>query len=140
MSPTATVFLALLTWFFLLLISIGGLRSALTLSGQRAANSFDPGGADVSPFAQRLCRAHANFYESFPLAGGLLLYSLAMGLTHITDGLAYVLLGARIGQSIIHLVSTSQVAVLLRFALFAVQLVILAWWLIAFLRPVFAGV
>ena len=139
MTPTAITFLALLVWFFVLLISIGGLRSALTLSGKRAPNSFDPGGADVSPFSQRLCRAHANFYESFPLIGGLLLYALAAKLTHITDGLAYVLLAARVAQSVVHLVSTSAVAVLVRFALFGVQLVVVIIWLVAFLRPVFAG-
>ena len=136
MTATATVLLLYVTWFMVLLLTIGGLRSALTLSGRRAANSFDPGGADVSDFSQRLCRAHANMYESFPIVGGLLLYSLAANLTHITDSLAWLLLAARLGQSITHLASTSKLAVLVRFGFFVVQIVIAAVWLIRFLRPV----
>ncbi len=71
-----------------LLGMLGFMRTSLTLTGKRQPNSFDPGGADVSPFSNRLCRAHANCYESFPIFGGLLLLAIATNNTAITDGMA----------------------------------------------------
>ena len=116
----------------LLLMTMGTLRVGLTLIGKRAPNSFAPDGADVSPFANRLSRAHANTYEGFPIFGGLLLLAIALGVTSITDGLAMVLLGARVLQSLTHLASTSNLAVQARFAFFLVQVVIAIWWVIKF--------
>lgn len=83
--------------------------------GCKKANSFNPDGSDVSNFSNRLCRAHANCYEGFPIFGGLLLLAIASDTMAITNGLAYILIGARLGQSFIHLASTSVVAVFVRF-------------------------
>lgn len=130
MTPTATALLGYLLWMTLILLSLGGFRGVLTLTGKRAANSFDPSGIDVSPFSGRLCRVHANCYESFPIVGGVMLFALATGATSVTDPLAYVVLGARVGQSVVHLASTSVPAVLLRFALFVVQIAIALLWLL----------
>jgi hypothetical protein len=52
------------------------------------------------------------------------------GQTAITDPLACVLLGARLFQSTMHLISTSPLFVWLRFAGLLVQMLILAWWLL----------
>lgn len=46
----------------------------------------------------------------------------------ITNPLAYVFLGARVIQSLIHLASLSPMAVTLRFSAFAVQMVIGVYW------------
>jgi hypothetical protein len=46
----------------------------------------------------------------------------------ITDPLAYVLLGARIIQSVVHLASLSGLAVMVRFSAFAVQVGIAVYW------------
>jgi uncharacterized MAPEG superfamily protein len=132
MSPTILAFGMYIAWILLLLVSLGGLRTSLTLSGKKAPNSFDPSGADVSPFSNRLCRAHANCYESFPIFGGLLILAIATDTTAITDGLAYYLIGARVLQSVTHLASTSNVAVLARFAFFGVQIGIAVYWLIQY--------
>ena len=48
----------------------------------------------------------------------------------LTDGLAYAFLGARIAQSIAHLISTSHTFVLVRFGFFIVQTIILIVWLL----------
>jgi uncharacterized MAPEG superfamily protein len=77
---------------------------------------------------QRLARAHANCIESLPVFGGLLLVAIATDRTSITDPLAYVLLGARLFQSIVHLASVSARAVTIRFCAFAVQMVIAVYW------------
>ncbi|MES0016796.1 MAPEG family protein, partial [Mesorhizobium sp. M0036] len=60
--------------------------------------------------------------------GGLLGVAIIISKTDVTDPLASTMLGARIVQSVIHLVSTSQLAVSLRFTAFAVQMVIGAYW------------
>ena len=66
MTPTALTLLLFIVWMIVLLTLLGGLRASLSLTGKRAANDFDPGGTDVSPFSGRLCRVHANCYESLP--------------------------------------------------------------------------
>jgi uncharacterized MAPEG superfamily protein len=77
---------------------------------------------------QRLARAHANCLEGLPLFGGLMLVAVVAGRATVTDPLAWVLLGARIVQSLIHLVSTSPAAVTARFTAFAVQVAIAVYW------------
>lgn len=134
MTSTAIALIGFILWTTALLLTLGAYRSALVLSGRRAVNRFDPTGSDVSPFSGRLCRAHANCYEAFPILGGLLLYALATGATGVTDGLAYVVLAARVAQSSVHLASTSVPAVMLRFALFVIQIVIAIYWALTFLR------
>jgi len=77
---------------------------------------------------QRLARAHANCLEGLPIFGGLQVVALLTGKAGLTDPLAPWLLAARLVQSLIHLASTSVMAVNLRFAAFAVQLGIAAYW------------
>lgn len=129
MSPSLLALVGYAGWTLALLVAIAALRIRLTLSGARQANSFAPTGEDVSPFSQRLCRAHANCYEFFPIFGGAIAAAALGGATHVTDPLALWALLARVGQSGVHLASTSERAVTLRFALFAVQVAIAAWWL-----------
>ena len=92
------------------------------------ANGFNPENSNLSPFMQRLARAHANCLEGLPLFGGLMGVALVTGRSEVTDPLAMVFLGARIVQSCIHLASLSPTAVTLRFTAFAVQMGIGVWW------------
>ena len=92
------------------------------------ANGFTPGNDGLSPFMQRLARAHANCLEGLPLFGGLMLLAVVAGRSDVTDPLAFWLLGARIVQSLVHLASTSAPAVTLRFTAFAVQLGVAVYW------------
>ena len=105
-----------------------GIRSKPVLTKARAANSFTPDNASLSPFMQRLARAHANCLEGLPIFGGLMLVALTTGRSSVTDPLAFVLLGARVVQSGIHLASLSSTAVTLRFSAFAVQMGIAVFW------------
>jgi uncharacterized MAPEG superfamily protein len=112
------------------------LRSRLVLTGAVPANEFRPDNSNLSPFLQRLARAHANCIEGLPIFGGLMLVALVAGKTSITDPLAYVFLGARIAQSVIHLSSLSVTAVTLRFSAFAIQMAIAAYWAIRLLAAI----
>jgi uncharacterized MAPEG superfamily protein len=75
-----------------------------------------------------LARAHANCLEGLPIFGGPMLVALATGRASVTDPLAFILLGARLVQSGIHLSSLSSTAVTLRFSAFAVQMGIAVFW------------
>jgi len=132
-TPSAIALTAFITWTLLLLLLMEAIRSILVVSGKVAANGFTPDNAGLSPFMQRLARAHANCVESLPVFGGLLLIAIATERTAITDPLAYLLLGSRIFQSLVHLASLSPAAVTIRFAAFAVQLGIAVFWAYALL-------
>lgn len=131
MHHTAIALYAYVSWTLLMLVLLGGLRVYNVMAKGKPANSFSPQGDDVSAYSARLCRVHANCYESFPVFGGLLILSLLTDLTQITDGLALVAVAARVGQSLVHLVSTSVMAVNVRFAFFLAQLVIWVYWAVA---------
>ncbi|MBU2647608.1 MAPEG family protein [bacterium] len=133
MNTTALALAGYITWFLVLLGGIAVYRSVLTVTGKRAANAFAPHGSDVSDFSGRLCRAHANCYESFPFIGGLLLLALVTNTTDITASLALVVLACRVIQSSVHLISTSVMAVQTRFLFFLIQYGICFYWVIQFL-------
>lgn len=128
MSTTLLALLGFICWTLALLVLMELMRSALVLSGKVRANGFDPANSQQSAFMQRLARVHANCLEGLPIFGGLMLLAVVAGKSAVTDPLAYALLGARILQSLIHLASTSSVAVMARFTAFAVQLVIAVIW------------
>ncbi|MEH6671185.1 MAPEG family protein [Halopseudomonas sp.] len=130
-SPTAVALLGLAAWMLVLLFVMVNQRGLLVLSGKMRVNAFAPDGSNTPEgFGRRLVRAHANCVENLPLLFAVLLYALATGNTAITDGLAVLLLAARVFQSVMHLISTSPIFVWLRFAGFMVQLMIVAWWLL----------
>jgi uncharacterized MAPEG superfamily protein len=104
------------------------LRTKMVVTNEVAANGFVPDNANLSPFMQRLARAHANCLEGLPIFGGLMVVALLTGRQSVTDSLAYVLLSARLLQSVIHLISVSPSAVTLRFTAFAVQWGIAIFW------------
>jgi uncharacterized MAPEG superfamily protein len=104
------------------------IRSQLVLRRKVPANGFTPDNAGLSPFMQRLARAHANCIESLPIFGGLLLIAVATDRTSITDPLGYLLLGCRVFQSLVHLASVTAAAVTIRFTAFAVQMAIGLYW------------
>ena len=121
------------TWTLLLLVLMEILRSRLVLLKAVPSNGFQPDNGNLSPFMQRLARAHANCLEGLPVFGGLLVIAVLAGQTAVTDPLAPVLLGARVVQSLIHLASLSVIAVNLRFTAFAVQMLIALYWAFALL-------
>lgn len=130
MTLTAHALLGFSAWTIVTLFILAGYRTALVFTGKRAANSFAASGDDVDGFGKRATRVHANCYENLPVAAAIMLYAIATNQTAITDPLATAFLLARIGQSVVHLISTSRPAVLLRFGLFLAQIGILVWWLI----------
>lgn len=137
-SATALTLTAFIAWALLLLVLMAIMRSQLVLRGKVPANGFTPDNAGLSPFMQRLARAHANCVESLPVFGGLLLLAIVTEKTAITDPLAYMFLASRIIQSLVHLVSTSPIAVMVRFAAFTAQMIIGLYWVFLLLSLQFS--
>lgn len=134
MNPTLFALTAFIAWTLLLLVLMEAIRSKLVLTREVAPTGFTPDNAGLSPFMQRLARAHANCLEGLPVFGGLMLVALVSGNTAATDPLAHAFLAARGLQSLIHLASVSATAITLRFTFFAVQMaigVVWAWGLLA---------
>ncbi|MDE3738245.1 MAPEG family protein [Pseudomonas resinovorans] len=131
LSLSAAALLGLVAWSLLLVFLMVNQRGLLVLAGRMKVNAFAADGSNTpGAFGQRLVRAHANALENLPMQAAVLLYAIAAGQTAITDPLAGLLLGARLFQSCMHLISTSALFVWLRFAGFFVQVAILAWWLL----------
>jgi len=132
MTNTHIALLGYIGLFLTILLILAGLRTMLALKGEKKANSFAPTGEDAGPFSLKLVRAHANMYEFFPVYGGILLFAMATGQMAVTNGLALIFLGARVLQSLTHLISTSVMAVQVRFFFFLAQFFIAGFWLLKF--------
>ncbi len=127
-SPSAIVLTGFIAWALLLLVLMEALRSQLVLQGKVPANGFAPDNAGLTPFMQRLARAHANCVEGLSIFGGLLLVAIVTDRAAVTDPLAYLFLASRVFQSLVHLASLSAAAVMVRFTAFAVQMAIGLYW------------
>ena len=135
-SASAIALVGFIAWTLLLLLVMELVRVKLVVASKFDPRQFKPDNSNLSPFMQRLARAHANCVESFPFIGGLLLVALVTGQTSVTDPLALVLLGARVVQSSVHAVSLSSPAVNIRFLAFAIQVLIGLYWALKLLLAV----
>ncbi|MGR8948007.1 MAG: MAPEG family protein [Gammaproteobacteria bacterium] len=128
MSATAVSILGHLGWTILLAFLLVGSRLFASMTKGNALNGFAQDGSDLPPLGGRITRAHGNSLEWMVIPVGLMLYGMVTGQTELTNGLAMICLYCRLGQSIVHMVSTSVPAVLVRATLFTVQVVIWAMW------------
>ena len=112
-------------WTLFVLSPVLAYRIGLILTGTRA-NSWTRGAQTVQdpPFITRLSHAHLNCLENLPIFAVLVLVGAAMGKSSVTDPLAQWVFYARVAQSIVHGISVSHPAVLLRAALFTAQIVL----------------
>jgi uncharacterized MAPEG superfamily protein len=133
MSITLFSLTGFVAWSLLLLVLMETIRSKMVITKEVPANGFLPDNSNLSPFMQRLARAHANCLEGLPIFGGLMLIAVVAEKSELTDKLALVFLAARIVQSLIHLSSISPLAVTLRFCAFTIQMGIAVYWAILLL-------
>jgi uncharacterized MAPEG superfamily protein len=129
MTATATAILGLIAWTLILTLLMLTVRFSAMFKGH-PVNTFTQDGSELPGIGQRLTRAHGNSLEWLAIPVGLLAYALATDQSALTDGLAMVFLGARVLQSIAHIISTSTPFVLLRATFFTVHNVIAIIWLV----------
>jgi len=133
MSPSILAVICFATWTILMALVMVNHRVFYVLTGRRRINTFTPDGVAVSPFQARACRVHANCYENLPVFAALVLGAVVSGRSAVTDSLAMVAVYARIVQSTMHLVSTSEIAVSIRATFWTVQIVIMIYWAVRLL-------
>jgi hypothetical protein len=131
MTPTAVALMGFAAWTILMVMLLGVTRTGLVFAGKKKSNDFKATGEDLGSFGYRVTRVHANCYENLPAAAAVLLYAIATSQTAVTDSLALVFIGLRVAQSSVHLLSTAQPMVMIRFALYIGQNAILLYWILA---------
>jgi uncharacterized MAPEG superfamily protein len=128
MSTTAIALIGMVMWSVALTFGLVFTRTAAIMRKDKALNEFQADGRDMNPFGLRMTRSHANSLEFLAVSVGLMLLAIATGHTDITDKLAMIVLYCRIGQSVVHIISTAVPMVMVRATLFSVQMVIFAYW------------
>ncbi len=132
MGATAHALAAFSAWYIVLTLLLVSYRTKYLLGG-RAVNDFRPDGSDLDAMGSRVTRARDNCFETLPLFAALAVAASISGHTDVTDGLAMWVVYTRVLQSIMHILSTSVPAVLVRATLFTVQLVIYLIWTVRLL-------
>lgn len=111
-------------WTLLLVVvTIGTPRISAILRKQARPNSFNPAVPHGSERYQRSMRAHANCVENLPVFAALVLLGSSLGVaSHSFQVVAFAVLPARVLQTVAHVSSGRNRAVLARFVFFCVQL------------------
>lgn len=132
MNNTIIALTGYISWILVLLVILAAYRTQFAKKNQKSLK-FKSDGSDTDALGERITRAQANCVESFSFIGGTMLLAIATGASVITDGLALYVLVARLAQSIVHLSSTSNMAIQIRFVFFLIQVVICIYWLYSIL-------
>jgi uncharacterized MAPEG superfamily protein len=126
MVPSHWALLGFATWTLLLvLIGIGLPRVSAVLFERARPNSFRPDVPHGTDRYQRTMRAHLNCVENLPVFAALVLLGSLneLDLDPVFQNAAFTVLPARVLQSVSHIASGRNRAVLARFAFFLIQLV-----------------
>ena len=123
MTLSQWALLGFVVWTMLLVLcGIGGPRITAVLRKQARANSFNAAVVHGSERYQRTMRAHANCVENLPLFAALVLLGSVLGMPGWQfQVVAFAVLPARMLQTLAHVASGRNRAVLLRFAFFTFQ-------------------
>ena len=124
MNIPVIVLLGFAAWTLLTLFSsIGVYRWSPILTGRTSIAEWRADLPQGSDWYQRAIRAHMNCIENLPVYTAIVVALIATGVKSATiDTLAVALLGARVGQTLVHIgLPPTNAAASLRFALFFVQ-------------------
>ena len=132
MTASATALIGFVGWTIVLTLCLLTARFAAMAKGH-PVNTFTQDGSELASIGQRITRAHGNSLEWLVIPVALLGYAIASGQTAVTDGLAMIALGARVLQSVSHIISTATPVVLIRATFFTVHVVIAIIWTVKFL-------
>lgn len=115
-------------WTLLLVVvTIGMPRVSAILRKQARPNSFNPAVPHGSERYQRSMRAHANCVENLPVFAALVWLGTSRGVPgDLFQLAAFAVLPARVLQTVAHVSSGRNRAVLARFVFFCAQLVCFA--------------
>jgi len=86
----------------------------------------------IARYSNEFTTHSAIVWETAPLFIGVILLAHVSDQAAVTDGMAMVYVGARVLQSVSHLISVHHLMIfLVRFPAFLVQVALLVWWLLS---------
>lgn len=112
-------------WAVVLMFLLGFARAGAMSGGKRAVNTFKPVG-DTEPL-DAFSRAHMNALENLPIFAVVYFSTLWVDAAAPILTLGWVILGARVVQSLIHITSRSVNAVRVRALMQLVQAACFLW-------------
>lgn len=131
-SPAICALLCFAALTLLLAFAYANYRVVLVLTGKAAPNAWTRGAqtwADPA-FITRLQHAHLNCVENLPVFAAVVFAAYATNQLALIDGLAYVFLGLRLGQVLMHAISTSASIVFIRANFWIAQCLIIGYWIL----------
>jgi uncharacterized MAPEG superfamily protein len=126
MNVPVLVLLGFAAWTLLTLFgSVGVYRWSCILAGRASLAEWRADLPQGSDWYRRAMRAHMNCVENLPIYAAIVVALMATGLqSPVVDRLAVIMLVARMGQTLVHIVlPPSNAAASVRFALFLMQAV-----------------
>ncbi len=123
MNQSLFALLLFACWTVFLIFLVIGYRSVQVLIGKKKSNDFTPGIKHGTERYWQLTRAQSNAIENLPIFATLVLIGNVAGyIDTLFINACYLVVGARICQTITHLISTSVIAVNIRFTFYVTQL------------------
>src|SRR6185295_3273680 len=125
MTIPVAVLLAFAAWTLATLTAaIGWFRWSRILTGRAGIHEFEGDAGRPTGWSQRAHRAHANCLENLPLYTAVVVAISVSGAAHpALDALALVLIAARVGQTLTHIVfEPTARTVSIRFSFFLTQI------------------
>lgn len=123
-------------WMYGLILVMLFLRVSAARAGKVTFQTVTADNRNISDFAYRLSRAHANCYENLPVFVGIVAVAGLSGQISVINGMAYIFILARILQSCVHLYSSSAKFVPIRGLLFGIQVFLQIYWSIILLSGI----
>ena len=129
MSPPLMALACFAAWTLLLVFTAVASRVVAIMRGSDITiNNFSPYGEDMPGFGQRVTRAHLNCVENLPVFAAVVAAAGFSGQFSVMEGTVMYIIYARLAQSTVHMISGSQTASLIRGTLFAVQTLLMLYY------------
>lgn len=124
MEPIYLTLILFTLWTLGLGVTLITYRSVQVLLGKKKSNEFPAGIQHGSDFNWRLNRAHLNSLENLPIFVAVVFLTVSLGkVNEFVNQAGFVILGARVLQSLTHLIGTNVLAVNIRFTFYMIQIV-----------------
>jgi uncharacterized MAPEG superfamily protein len=139
MSIPLWVLLAFALWTIVTLLgTVGVYRWSRILTGRAQIAGFPADRPEGKDWYRRAMRAHANCVENLPVYTAIVVVMLATGAASpLLDGLAIVLMSARVCQTLVHVAfQETNAATAWRFAFFFIQILCMILMSIVIVRDV----
>ncbi|TGM30090.1 MAPEG family protein [Leptospira levettii] len=124
MEPIYLALILFTLWTLGLGVTLITYRSVQVLLGKKKSNEFPAGIQHGSDFNWRLNRAHLNSLENLPIFVAVVFLTVSLGkVNEFVNQAGFVILGARVLQSLTHLIGTNVLAVNIRFTFYMIQII-----------------